>query len=313
MDLGIWLNFTSPRAPCFDVATVPIPGSPVSLSMIDALVETHVRPRHEEVRVLEIGSWCGISSLTWGRALERIGVTNYTIYCIDIWHHAGDIRYDAERAEIRRERNTFNHDIFKFNIQNSIGWSHVVELIGDSRVSLKGLRDGFFDTVYVDGHHGYDMISSDIENAFRVLTPGGIICGDDYDCSPEMMKAIPDDAKRLDEYVMPSTDIGVHPGVVLAVDGLLGAPRSYGSFWAFTKMADRVEPPFRDSVMPIDVQALPRRIPDFIPAHIRPRFEEHFAGPDGFLPWHPVVAGRAQDAGSVEGSRARAPAGNRPG
>jgi predicted O-methyltransferase YrrM len=294
MDLSVWLNFTSPAGLCFDLATVPIPGSPVSLSMIDALVEAHVGPRREEVTVLEIGSWCGLSTVTWGRALERIGVRNYTIYCVDIWHHAGDIRYDAEKLEIQRERNAFNHDIFKFNVQNSIGWSRVVELIGDSRVSLNGLRDGFFDIVYVDGHHGYDMIRSDIENAVRLCTVGGIICGDDYDCSPEMMRMIPDDAKQLDEYKMPGTDVGVHPGVVLAVDDLLGVPRPYGSFWAFT-----VEAPFCGSVVALDVSALPRRIPAFIPPYVRPRFEEHFAGPAGFLPSHPFVANMAEGAGAV--------------
>src|SRR5262249_45136828 len=59
MDLGICLNFLSPEGPCFDQATLPIPGSPVSLSMIDGLVETQVRGP-KAVRVLEIGCFCGI-------------------------------------------------------------------------------------------------------------------------------------------------------------------------------------------------------------------------------------------------------------
>jgi hypothetical protein len=43
MDLGCWLNFISPDGPCFDLATLPIPGSPVALSMIEALVEERVK------------------------------------------------------------------------------------------------------------------------------------------------------------------------------------------------------------------------------------------------------------------------------
>src|SRR5262249_41041586 len=253
---------------------------------------------------LEVGGFRRISTLALGYALERLGINDYAIYCVDIWYHGSEVKYFPEKLEVMRVRNSFNHDIFKFNIAQSIGLSHIVELIGDSRAALEGVRDGFFDVIYVDGHHGYDMIASDIENAFRACRPGGIICGDDYDCSPEMMQSIPDDAKQLDDYKVPSTDIGVHPGVVLAVDGLLGVPRSYGSFWAFVKVSNKAGPPFTDSVVPLDVPALPRRIPKFIPPHVRPRFEEHFAGPGGFLPSHPVVAGMA-GAGNPEARAAQ--------
>src|SRR5262245_3548541 len=148
MDLSTWLNFVSPGGPCFDLATLPIPGSPVSLAMIDALVEAHVRSRGDEITILEIGSFCGISTLTWGYALERLGISNYTIYCVDIWYHRGEVKYSHDKLEVLRARNSFNHEIFKFNIAQSIGLSHVVEVIGDSRVGLARLRDGFFDVVY---------------------------------------------------------------------------------------------------------------------------------------------------------------------
>jgi len=294
MDLDVWLNFISPTGPCFDSATLPIPGSPVALSMIDALVEAYVARHQEKIRVLEVGSFCGISAVAWGHALERLGITDYTIYCVDLWYHSGGVQYDTDKIEVVRGRNAFNHEIFKFNISKSIGLSHVVEVIGDSRVALRGMRDGFFDMVYIDGYHGYDVVARDIENAFRVCKRGGIICGDDYDCSPEMMKAIPDEARDRDHYVMPPTDVGVHPGVVLAVDSLLGAPQPYGSFWAFSKITDKERAPFGDSVTPVDVTALPRRIPDFIPDHVRPRFEAHFAGPTGFLVGHPMTVDAEQ-------------------
>src|SRR5262249_42875974 len=149
--------------------------------------------------------------------------------------------------------------------------------IGDSREALRGLRDGFFDVIYVDGYHGYDVVVEDIANAFRLCRLGGIICGDDYDCSPEMMTAIPDEALHWDQYTMPPTDVGVHPGVVPAGERVFGVPRPYGGFWGFSKIAEQVRPLFVDSTMALDVAAFPRRIPNYIPAHIRPRFEAHFA------------------------------------
>ena len=156
MELGCWLNFISPDGPCFDLATLPIPGSPVALSMIEALVEEKVK-RRAGIRVLEIGSFCGISTMAWGRALERVGVHDYVIYCADRWYHSGVFRYGPDSVEVARERDAFNHEVFRFNISKSIGLALVIEVIGDSREVLRGLRDGFFDVIYVDGYHGSDQ------------------------------------------------------------------------------------------------------------------------------------------------------------
>src|SRR5262249_98379 len=85
---------------------------------------------------------------------------------------------------------------------------------GDRRFAAGPQRPagGFFDVAYVDGYHGYDVVVEDIANAFRLCKLGGIICGDDYDCSPEMMAAVPEEALHWDQYSMQPMDIGVHPG-----------------------------------------------------------------------------------------------------
>ena len=36
------------------------------------------------------------------------------------------------------------------------------------------------DWVYIDGNHFYDWVKRDIENALKVVKPGGYVCGDDY-------------------------------------------------------------------------------------------------------------------------------------
>src|SRR5262249_4045729 len=98
MELGCWLNFISPDGPCFDVATLPIPGSPVALSMIEALVEEKVK-RRAGIRVLEIGSFCGISTMACGRALDRVGVQDYVLYCADRSYHSRVLRYGPSMVE----------------------------------------------------------------------------------------------------------------------------------------------------------------------------------------------------------------------
>jgi predicted O-methyltransferase YrrM len=285
MDLAVWLNFISPSGPCFDPKTLPIPGSPCSLAMIDALVERHVdRSRQREIRVLEIGSFCGISALTWAHALARLGVDAFTIYCVDMWYHAPLIHHAPEALSVTMQRNAFNHDLFKFNIAKAGMVDHIVEVIGDSRVALRGMRSNFFDFVYIDGFHGHDVVAQDIENGFRVCKTGGVICGDDYDCPHKMLEAVPPEGRQQDGYS------GTHPGVVLAVDELLGVPRQYGSFWAFEKFSDRSHAPFHTSMVALDVSAFPRRVPPFIPAELHPWFESFLRQPTGFPPGHPMTA-----------------------
>jgi len=36
------------------------------------------------------------------------------------------------------------------------------------------------DWIYIDGNHFYEWVKRDIENALKVIKPGGIVCGDDY-------------------------------------------------------------------------------------------------------------------------------------
>jgi hypothetical protein len=100
-----------------------------------------------------------LSAKPIGAALlyEPVGVYDYVIYCADRWYHSGVFRYGPDSVEVARERDAFNHEVFRFNISKSIGLALVIEVIGDSREVLRGLRDGFFDVIYVDGYHGSDQ------------------------------------------------------------------------------------------------------------------------------------------------------------
>lgn len=261
-DLGAWLNFISPDGPCFDSALNPIPGPGTSLCMIDSMMEYYLqRSRTLPIRVLEIGSYAGTSAITFGNALQRCGVENYTIYCCDKWHHFNTIQFQPGYTRIGSSRTVFNHSVFRHNISKSIGWDHGVEVIGDSATSLSGLRDGWFDLVYVDGFHGYTQTLGDIRAALRLCRSDGIICGADLDCDLVDVATLSEDELEQDEQIIDGRHM--HGGVVLAVHEVLGAPRPFGSFWAFE----------RADLRPIDCSALPRRVPTFLPEPWRGRIE----------------------------------------
>jgi hypothetical protein len=71
--------------------------------------------------------------------------------------------------------------------------------------------------------------------AVSLLANGGVILGDDYDCSSNWAAA----RETVDieaDHVFVEMGYWVHPGVVLAVDEYFGKPVStYGGVWAFKK------------------------------------------------------------------------------
>jgi SAM-dependent methyltransferase len=46
--------------------------------------------------------------------------------------------------------------------------------------AFRTFPDGSLDFVYVDADHTFGAVLSDLDQAFRVVRPGGLICGDDY-------------------------------------------------------------------------------------------------------------------------------------
>ena len=62
-------------------------------------------------------------------------------------------------------------------------------LRGRSPEALKGLEAGSLDMVYVDGNHSYEGCKADLVEALRLVKPGGLIMGHDYEINPEKTAA----------------------------------------------------------------------------------------------------------------------------
>lgn len=59
----------------------------------------------------------------------------------------------------------------------------------------------FFDLIFVDGDHRYESVIQDLSAASALLSPGGILCGDDYNW-PSVEKAVLDFAAINGQSVM---------------------------------------------------------------------------------------------------------------
>jgi len=178
--------------------------------------------------VLEVGSWCGDSTVEIGAEVKKLGGR---LYCIDWWK--GNPGTNLEGAA----RQTDIYTEF---------WNRIVdEGLDDTVIPIRGrsddiapiLADGTFDMVYIDADHRYPQVERDIRNYASMVREGGILCGDD--CEGRLLDF---DAEFLDAGKDVDFHETVHCGVVLAVGEKF---RSYSidySIWSVRRDGGRWSP-----------------------------------------------------------------------
>lgn len=152
--------------------------------------------------VIELGSWCGRSSLAMASARSLV--------CVDSWK--GSPGEECEK------------DVVEGRVDPWGEWQNAIrspECRDCNIVGERGdLRDGEFrlhlfncycdsaDLVFIDASHDEESVRQDIALARQLLKPGGVLCGHDYG------------------------DWTGWPGVKAAVDALVRNPRvGAGSIW----------------------------------------------------------------------------------
>lgn len=214
------------------------------------------------LNILEIGSWCGSSALTWGQALELHNGGRGSLTCIDPWEPFSDLEVNpddfsknmadalaaGEPFEIFQENIKFIADSVETNILR--GWSKDI-------LPTRPLES--YDLVYIDGDHCFEGVSSDIALSCPLVKEGGILCGDDLELqSHECDASIARDNPKLDYHFDDLSQSHYHPGVTLAVGEKFGPVSSWNGFWAMQKSGD--------NWLPVDLTEMPIRIPAHLPA-----------------------------------------------
>ena len=68
--------------------------------------------------------------------------------------------------------------------QQAASLPQLVLLRGYSHELLPLLEPHCLDAIYIDGDHSYEGVKRDLEIAQRLVKPGGLICGHDYEMNP---------------------------------------------------------------------------------------------------------------------------------
>lgn len=126
-------------------------------------------------RVLEVGSYHGRSTSALLNAKK--------VWCVDLWGS-------------RRGGYTIGEKDYQIFLKNIGPWMDRVEILrGDSHEMLDALTrtsEKFFDLAFIDGCHEYSFVHGDILRCLKLVRPGGVICGHDYNGSawPGVVKAV---------------------------------------------------------------------------------------------------------------------------
>jgi len=240
MSLRNALSLLSPSKPFLEGEIAGIQGVPTRhMYMIAAvgLLQSCNRP----VKILEIGSWCGSSALSWAAALDKLLPSKGTLLCIDPWEaYFGekDLKKGANYAQMTQiAQSDLAYNLFLHNIQFAPKTIPIDHFRGPANRILPYLADESFDLVYIDGSHYYKDASHDMEHAKRLVRDGGFICGDDLEMHLSEVDAAKTKKLTTEDYVQDlKTQRWFHPGVTLAVNEHFGEEVSvYEGFWIVQK------------------------------------------------------------------------------
>lgn len=146
--------------------------------------------------ILEIGSFCGLSTVVLAYLLDKQSLSN-TIFTCDKWEFEGqqlgallgdspsithDIYQDYVKGTFLRSVKTFAPNRLPQTIecfsdeffQRWFGEEKVIDVF--ERHTTLGGKVSF---CFIDGNHTYEFAKRDFENADRALVPGGFILFDD--------------------------------------------------------------------------------------------------------------------------------------
>lgn len=137
---------------------------------LSAFDECHLTA-NKETKVLEIGSWEGLSSY-----FILYSLPNATLTCVDTWEGADEHKsgYDATKDILNNIERSFDKNLSTFK---------------DRFIKYKGTSFSFyhanpnrniFDVIYIDGSHHFDDVLIDAIKCFEMLKVGGIMIFDDY-------------------------------------------------------------------------------------------------------------------------------------
>lgn len=216
---------------------------------MDALVAQECLNSNEPYNILEIGSYAGMSAVTWAKAIQKYNNGNGQVFCVDPWRP-----YLKEDENIPEGQDTCKimndaleggqaFKLFIHNIITSNCKDNIVIIRAESDKVLPALSQKF-DLIYVDGDHRYEQGKKDLINSIPLVKDRGILSGDDLEVMQTgEWKDPPQNSDCIRVALLNDMIVAFHPGVTKAIWETFGSPVSCwgGGFWAMRKVNEHWE------------------------------------------------------------------------
>ncbi|MHC4159414.1 MAG: class I SAM-dependent methyltransferase, partial [Planctomycetota bacterium] len=162
------------------------------------------------------------------------------VICIDKWEPYYEPFQREQPGPYRQMHDALSSGkIFELFIHNIKATGHddvIIAFRGWSDNLLPLLGSDRFDLVFIDGNHAYTGVLKDIESSARLVSEGGIMCGDDLELQLYQLDVqYAKEHKQKDYVTDPKTGKEYHPGVSLAVGEFFGEVSVWEGFWAMRK------------------------------------------------------------------------------
>lgn len=154
--------------------------------------------------IIEVGTWKGQSACNMAKALQDNNIDG-KIVCVDTWlgspehwvdkknqHRWGGLNHKHGYPQLYYQ---FLANVKRLSLQN-----YVIPFpnTSDNAFELLNKWGAKAELIYLDAAHEYESVMKDLEHYWRLLRPGGILCGDDYNTFPGVKKAVNEFAKKYD-------------------------------------------------------------------------------------------------------------------
>lgn len=172
----------------------PYDGFPVSRYCVDLQgwgfesdIFEHVIATYRPQIVVEIGSWKGANANKMASLLKKYAIPDPQLICIDTW--LGSVEHWLERVDRDHFKSLDTkwgrpsiYNQFMANVLLTNNADVIIPFPANSSVAMNFLaaKDLSADAIYIDAGHEYEDVLADLRGSWKLVRPGGVIFGDDY-------------------------------------------------------------------------------------------------------------------------------------
>jgi predicted O-methyltransferase YrrM len=187
------------------------------LALMSLLFQHMIPGKYRALRVLEVGSCFGCSTVFLGLTLKAFSEDNI-LFCMDTWKGSPN----ENCHEIANYENAFEH--FRAVLRYAGASDQVKPIVCESGMGMGALKDDYFDIVFIDAAHNYRNVCEDIRNAIRIIRPGGMLIGHDCECKYSLL---PQNIIETMDPIDPNAQGIYHVGVIKALKDIFGEDYSH--------------------------------------------------------------------------------------